>query len=57
MNTNEMQDIEDLFNDESEILINKLASKSHKRKWREIENYKEQQRLRRELQEYNQFGL
>ena len=57
MNTNEMHEIEEFFNDESELMVSKITSKSNRRKWREIENYKEQQRLRRELQEYNQFGL
>jgi len=57
MNANEIYDIEESFNDESEFMSNKLISKLKRRKWREIEHYKEQQRLRRELQEYSQYGL
>jgi hypothetical protein len=57
MNANEIYEIEEFVNDESEFMTNKLTSKLKRRKWREIENYKEQQRLRRELQEYSQYGL
>jgi hypothetical protein len=57
MNTTEMYEIEEFFNDETEFTASKPVLKSSRRKWREIENYQEKQRLRRELQEYSQYGL
>lgn len=57
MDTTEMFELEEFFNDEIDISASKSNTKSTRRKWREIENYQEQQRLRRELQEYSQYGL
>ncbi|WP_286133445.1 DUF3545 family protein [Colwellia sp. UCD-KL20] len=48
---------EELFNEETNMLNSKLNTKGTKRKWREIESFKEKQRLRRELLEYSQYGL
>jgi len=52
-----MFELEEFFSDEAELVTSKPLAKVTKRKWREIENYKEKQRLRRELQEYSQYGL
>lgn len=57
MNSLDIYEIEEFFNEEADVLTSKPAVKASKRKWREIENYKEKQRLRRELQEYSQYGL
>lgn len=35
----------------------KAHRKASKRKWREIENIKEKQRLRREMQSYDSYSL
>lgn len=41
------------FQDEEELAQEKISkNKGRKRKWREIENIKEQRRLRRDLAEY-----
>jgi len=53
----DLYEIEELFNEETNVLNSKLNTKNTKRKWREIENFKEKQRLRRELLEYSQYGL
>jgi|GEM_PF-2397373 len=57
MNNLDMFELEEFFSDEAELVTSKPLAKVTKRKWREIENYKEKQRLRRELQEYSQYGL
>ncbi len=57
MNSLDIYEIEEFFNEEADVLTSKPTVKASKRKWREIENYKEKQRLRRELQEYSQYGL
>lgn len=38
--------------DDYEIQTQKVKTKTRKRKWREIENIKEQRRLKRELADY-----
>ena len=53
----DLYEMEELFNEETNTLSNKINIQCTKRKWREIENFKEKQRLRRELLEYNQYGL
>lgn len=57
MNNLDIYEIEEFFSEETDVLSGKSNVKINKRKWREIENYKENQRLSRELQEYSQFGL
>lgn len=50
-------EIEHEVNEETHDLTTNINNKSTKRKWREIENFKEKQRLRRELLEYTQYNL
>ncbi|XPF94333.1 DUF3545 family protein [Colwellia sp. RE-S-Sl-9] len=52
----DLYEMEEYFNEETNV-VSKVNIKSTKRKWREIENFKEKQRLRRELLEYSQYGL
>jgi len=42
----------DLFDEENLTQERKTKGKTRQRKWREIENIKEQRRLRRDLAEY-----
>jgi|GEM_PF-1944446 len=39
----DLYEIEELFNEETNVLNSKLNTKNTKRKWREIENFKEKQ--------------
>jgi len=57
MNNIDMFELEEFFNDDEELVTSKPLAKVTKRKWREIENYKEKHRLRRELAEYSQYGV
>lgn len=52
----DLYEMEEYFNEETNV-VSKINTKSTKRKWREIESFKEKQRLRRELLEYSQYGL
>lgn len=57
MTNYDLYEMEKLFNEETNTLNSKINIKCTKRKWREIENVKERQRLRRELLEYSHYGL
>jgi len=45
----------ELFDDREQE--QQIKAKSRKRKWREIENIKEQRRFKKELAEYDQYSL
>jgi len=53
----DLYEIEEFLIDDNKALDSKPSTKITKRKWREIESFKENQRLRRELLEYSQYGL
>jgi len=53
----DLYEIEEFLIDDNKALESKPNIKITKRKWREIESFKENQRLRRELLEYSQYGL
>lgn len=57
MTNYDLYEMEKLFNEETNTLNSKINIKCTKIKWREIENVKERQRLRRELLEYSHYGL
>ncbi|WP_426357942.1 DUF3545 family protein [Pseudocolwellia sp. HL-MZ19] len=49
--------IEEFMSEETVEVTPKITTKTITRKWREIENFKENQKLHRELLEYSQYGL
>lgn len=53
----DLDEVEEYASEEANILSSKMNIKNCKRKWREIENFKEKQKLRRELLEYSAYGL
>lgn len=57
MNSNDWNEI--LFQDDDDLtpFEPKKRSKQSKRKWREIEDIKERQRLKRELMDINEYRL
>ena len=53
----DLYEIEDFVNDDTVESAPKITTKTIKRKWREIENFKENQRLHRELLQYSLYEL
>jgi len=50
----DLDEMEEVFNEEKNTINSKVSTN---RKWREIENFKERQRLCRELLAYSQYGV
>lgn len=57
MTTNEWNFFDDIGLEETEYVEPKKSSKNSKRKWREIENYKEQRQLSKDLESYTNYIL
>ncbi|MGJ8693153.1 MAG: DUF3545 family protein [Thalassotalea sp.] len=57
MNKMKFDDFEDELNDNQSEYEAKKNTKQSKRKWREIDNIKEQQRLRKELLAFDEYNL
>jgi len=53
MTNNDLYEIDEYLNNEINEEVNPFNTKKTKRRWREIENFKENKRLHRELLEYS----
>tara|TARA_B100000809_G_C14593427_1_gene334561 strand:- start:197 stop:364 length:168 start_codon:yes stop_codon:yes gene_type:complete len=55
MEHNSLDEYDEIFNLFDNLLVDKKESRSRKRKWREIENYKDRKRLRQELHDIQDY--
>lgn len=53
----DLYEIEEFVNENTVELTTKIPAKTMNRKWREIENFKENRRLHKELLQYSQYEL
>ncbi|MBA6231836.1 MULTISPECIES: DUF3545 family protein [unclassified Colwellia] len=56
MEHNSVDEYDEIFNLFDSLLIDKKESRSRKRKWREIETYKDRKRLHQELHDIQNYG-
>jgi hypothetical protein len=55
MEHNSFDEYDDIFNHSYELIHSAKESSTRKRKWREIETYKDRQRLRQELTDLRDY--
>lgn len=55
MEHNSFDEYDDIFNNSYNLINNAKEERTKKRKWREIETYKDRQRLRQELTDLRDY--